>query len=226
MSIDSALYWLIADLIGQVKHHGWHSDYEIIGIAEELARTGRVRTIGRRCEGSGEPRDQWEPIPVHEWVDLYIDGRRRRPPHYSNDVFWRSTGQRAWAFVQFSKEDLLREWLADVFSRPRIEPVGDIVIPPGPKHTNNSRPPRNAPVFSGARDPAKLYLDRLEKFKAEHGCYPSQPEDEKWCKDEKLRQLDDNKWLSTRATARALRNAHLPEEVKRGGRGQNLAREA
>jgi hypothetical protein len=140
-------YWPIADLVHRVKQHDWCTqDYQIMGTVQELGLTGRVNAIGRRCDLADEPSDRWEPIPAHEWADLVIEGRRRREPHYSGDVYWRSSGRRGWAFVQFSEGDLLREWMADVFTQPRREWIADVVVPPPPKSKPTTDPKRPSQI--------------------------------------------------------------------------------
>jgi len=216
MTTSAAVYWSIPELFARVKNHNYaFGDLSLLIIPVELARTGRIHAIGRRCDDTGEPETQWTPIPCHEWGDLHIPSRSRRPPHYSDDVFWSSSGRRAWASVQFSKEDLLREWLGDVFARPRAEPIGDVVIPPIRDTPTAVMPPlRASSKHRGARSPALptkcdtdgLYVERLRTFQKEHR-YLSRSDDERWG-----RGLDIN-----RDRVRELREKHIPDKVRRGG---------
>jgi len=188
MTTSAAVYWSIPELFARVKNHNYaFGDLSLLIIPVELARTGRIHAIGRRCDDTGEPETQWTPIPCHEWGDLHIPSRSRRPPHYSDDVFWSSSGRRAWASVQFSEEDLLREWLGDVFARPRAEPIGDVVIPPIRDTPTAVMPPLPASSkHRGARSPALptkcdtdgLYVERLRTFQKEHR-YLSRSDDER-----------------------------------------------
>jgi hypothetical protein len=122
-------YWEIAKLVERVRNHDWNvEEWKILIIVTALAKDGRVRAIGRRCDNAGQPRDEWEQIPAHEWADLSIVPRGRLQP-YSGDVIW-SSGRRAWLAVQFSERDLMREWLTKLFAQPKLEPPADIIIPP------------------------------------------------------------------------------------------------
>jgi len=164
MSTTGAPYRGIDELFARIKDHDWSiSELSLLAIPPALAHAGRVRAIGRRCDDTGEPRDEWEPIPDHEWPDLYIESRRRRIPHYSGDLYWHSLHRRAYAFAQFSEPDLMREWLAPIFVRPRRESVADVVIPspPKPKPTADGRRPSQAEVNKWMRD-------RAERERAEH----------------------------------------------------------
>jgi hypothetical protein len=123
-------YWTIADLIDRVYSHDWMvQTWEILVIVHTLAEEGRVRTIGRRCDDADRPLDEWNRIPAHQFADLRVDLPPRGQPH-PGDLFWRSSGRRAWAFAQFSERDLMREWLAAVFGEPKPELPADIMIPP------------------------------------------------------------------------------------------------
>jgi hypothetical protein len=132
-------YLTVEELLARISSHDYLSqEWEILVIVSELAKAGRVRSIGRRCDHADQPGDQWELIPSYERADLVIHLRPRAQPH-PGDVFWRSSGRRAWAFVQFCDEDLVREWLAEIFARPRREAPADIIVPPI-KRTNPPDP--------------------------------------------------------------------------------------
>jgi hypothetical protein len=131
MSATEAPYIGIDELFARIKDHDWSiSELSLLTIPAELARAGLVRAIGRRCDGAGIPCDRWEAIPDYEWADLCIESRRREKPHYSGDLYWRSSGRRAYVFVQLSEPDVMREWLDDIFARPSRQPFADVVIPP------------------------------------------------------------------------------------------------
>ena len=123
-------YWTVADLVDRVHSHDWSAQtWEILVIVHTIAENGRVRTIGRRCDDADRPLEEWEQIPAHQFADLKIDLSPRDRPH-PGDLFWRSSGRRAWAFIQFSERDLMREWLGEVFARPKREAPADIIVPP------------------------------------------------------------------------------------------------
>jgi len=78
--------------------------------------------------------------------------------------------------------------------------------------------PASATVKRAPRpaDPDAEYCKHRDHFVATHRRYPSQSDDEQWCKEHFL--------LPARDKARDLRNKHLSKEVRRGGRGKNLVR--
>jgi hypothetical protein len=124
-------HWTIEELLDRVGRHDFHmQEWEVLATAVELVGAGRVRAIGRPCDAAGQPSTQWEPIPAHAMRDLVIPPRPRGQPQHPGDMFWRGSGKRAYAFVQFNAIDLEREWLAELFARPRHEAPADIVIPP------------------------------------------------------------------------------------------------
>ena len=120
----------VDELIVRLHDHDWASqEWQTLVIAAELAKAGRVRSVGRRCSSADRPAAQWTQIPAHTWSDLNFKMRQRGQPH-PGDVFCVMTGRRAWAAVQFSSSDLEREWLAAVLAEPRREAPADVVVMP------------------------------------------------------------------------------------------------
>jgi hypothetical protein len=139
MSAEGGSYWTIAELLARVRNHDWSiSDFQVLGIVHALAGAGRVHAIGRRCNRAGEARDEWEPIPGHQWADLVIPLPPRARPH-EGTVFWSSSNRLAWASVKFCEPELLREWLAAVFDKPRRAWPADIIVPVPPKAAPESK---------------------------------------------------------------------------------------
>jgi hypothetical protein len=73
-----------------------------------------------------------------------------------------------------------------------------------------------APSGHKPRDPDAAYREHGDRWIAEHGRYPSQKEDEDWCREVSL--------LPAREQSRALRKKHVPEDVRKGGKDKNLAK--
>jgi hypothetical protein len=199
MNDPTAPYWTVEELLARLRDHDYSlQEWEILTIVSELAKDGRVRAIGRPCDDAGHPGDQWELTPAHQWADLVVHLRPRAQPH-PGDVFWRSSGRRAWAFVQFCEEDLEREWLAEIFARPRHEALADIIVPPIKRtaapsphgHAAAPAPQDIGGTTSGAK-PVKPSRDQLQtrynaRVTPEHA--PTVAEDRAWAKNEGISQI-------------------------------------
>jgi hypothetical protein len=132
------MYWNVAEVIKRIRTHDFNQqEFEILMIAEALARDGRVRAIGRRVIDGDARATEWEAVPRHEWEDLRFTLSPRGRPH-PGDAF---RGQRlAWTNVKFCERDLSREWLDAVFARPRAIYRGDIIIPAPPASATSRTP--------------------------------------------------------------------------------------
>jgi hypothetical protein len=120
-------YWTVAELIKRIRAHDFdQQEYEILMIAEALARDGRVCAIGRRVINGETTRIEWEAIPRHEWEGLRFTLSPRGRPH-PGDAFREQ--RLAWTDVKFSERDLRGEWLDAAFSSPPAIYQGDITIP-------------------------------------------------------------------------------------------------
>lgn len=94
-----------------------------------------------------------------------------------------------------------------VYTNPRLVAAG---IPDAPK-PSRPRPAAEAPL--GTEDPDTAYQARLNAFRTEHRRYPNRKEDRAWGQNRKpkttYKQLDE------------LRERHLSQELREGGRGAN-----
>ncbi len=136
-------FWSVAELLSRVKQHDYtQQDYEILMIAQALARAGRIRSVGRRIGEDGTESGEWEPIPSYEWADLRFQLGYRGRPH-PGEAF-RGSRRLAWTAVQFSERDVRRDWLETTRARPRRSPISDIVIPPPPAQPKDDARPVQA----------------------------------------------------------------------------------
>jgi hypothetical protein len=124
---DHAVFWTLPEALawGQ-KRDPPDAFPDFLLTLYGLCCSGQVRAVGRRVEGAAKvlwsnreevprrvsvaprPRDLSEPLPAREWEDLHFDsdGQKLR----TEDLFSSSHGRRAWTHVQFSRDDLIREW--------------------------------------------------------------------------------------------------------------------
>jgi hypothetical protein len=124
-------FWSVAELLSRVEQHDYTQEESgILIIAKELAKAGRIRSVGRPIGEDGTVSDKWEPIPSYEWTDLRFMMGYRGQPH-PGEVF-RGSGRLVWTAVQFSERDVRREWLDTTRARPRRSPRVDYVMPPRP----------------------------------------------------------------------------------------------
>jgi hypothetical protein len=109
-------FWMHHEAIEAVRNlNPSLADEVILERLTELCRLHGVRAIGRRCDrsrhpilsGWGKPRDEFEPIPAHDWADLRF-GIDEGEQATTDDLHSVSSKRRLWAFVQFSKTDLMR----------------------------------------------------------------------------------------------------------------------
>jgi hypothetical protein len=129
----TASFWGVGELLEKIYHHDQGiKSYQVMMIVSELHKTGRLRAIGRRCDETGQPCDDWEAIPAHQGAELMLHLPPPWPQKHPGDLFWRSSRKRAWACVQFSEPDLMREWLGPIFARPPYVLPPDFEIPPRP----------------------------------------------------------------------------------------------
>jgi hypothetical protein len=116
---DHQAYWTLAEVFAWAQAQDPPIlIHQFLLTLHELCRSGRVRTVGRRCEGvtaplggprSGRPLESSDPISPLQWANLYFDsdGQQFRSEDLFSGVLRR---QRVWTSVRFSRDHLIGEW--------------------------------------------------------------------------------------------------------------------